>query len=210
MPIIRYAILMGIASVFAAPTSHADGVLGDQGKLLLTAGFSTIEGAGGGALTPWAIITGYGSSSSYGANAHYTDLELSDARLVSYGAAIGVLDRVEFSASRLNLDLQTTVGRFHIAEDVYGAKLRLFGDAVYSQDSWLPQVAAGVQFKKNDDISSVGTAPGFAVTRPEQLGAKDSNGVDYYLSATKIFLAQSLLVNATLRGTDANQLGLLG
>jgi hypothetical protein len=36
------------------------------------------------------------------------------------------------------------------------------------------------------------------------------NGVDLYVSATKLFLAQSVLVNATLRATRANQNGLLG
>ena len=31
------------------------------GKLLLTGGVTQIEGAGGGGLTPWALIGGYGS-----------------------------------------------------------------------------------------------------------------------------------------------------
>jgi hypothetical protein len=34
--------------------------------------------------------------------------------------------------------------------------------------------------------------------------------VDVYLSATKLFLAQSFLLNATVLSTRANQLGLLG
>ena len=42
------------------------------------------------------------------------------------------------------------------------------------------------------------------------VGGKNSVGTDYYLSATKLFLAQSLLVDATLRATKANQFGLLG
>ena len=41
------------------------------------------------------------------------------------------------------------------------------------------------------------------------LGAKD-NGVDVYASATKLFLAQAVLVNGTLRATKAIQNGLLG
>jgi hypothetical protein len=41
------------------------------------------------------------------------------------------------------------------------------------------------------------------------LGAK-REGVDLYVSATKLFLGQSLLVNGTLRATKANQNGLLG
>ena len=43
----------------------------------------------------------------------------------------------------------------------------------------------------------------------DSVGAK-RDGVDLYLSATKLFLAQGLLVNGTLRVTKANQNGLLG
>jgi hypothetical protein len=42
------------------------------------------------------------------------------------------------------------------------------------------------------------------------VGGKASVGTDYYLAATKLFLAQSLLVNVTLRETKANQFGILG
>ena len=34
--------------------------------------------------------------------------------------------------------------------------------------------------------------------------------MDYYVAATKLFLAESLLVNGTVRWTNANQTGLLG
>ena len=35
-------------------------------------------------------------------------------------------------------------------------------------------------------------------------------GTDYYVAATKLFLAQSLLTNVTVRATKANQFGILG
>ena len=89
------------------------------------------------------------------------------------------------------------IGRgFTVNEDVAGLKIRLAGDAVYDQDSWLPQVAVGAQFKSND---------AHAVLRA--IGAKSAQGVDVYLAATKLFLAQSVLVNATVRLTKANQFG---
>ncbi len=84
-------------------------------------------------------------------------------------------------------------------------KVRLTGDAVYDQDSWATQTAVGVEYKKNSGISD---APG--LVRPRQLGAASDSGTDWYVSATKIYLAQSLLVNATLRFTNANEFGLLG
>ena len=46
------------------------------------------------------------------------------------------------------------------------------------------------------------------------VGAKHASGTDVYLAATKLFLAgamgRNLLVDATVRATKANQLGLLG
>ena len=40
--------------------------------------------------------------------------------------------------------------------------------------------------------------------------AKDDSGTDVYLSATKLYLDHSLLLNTTLRFTKANQFGILG
>jgi hypothetical protein len=62
----------------------------------------------------------------------------------------------------------------------------------------------GAQFKKNEDYALV----------PHLLGARDDSGVDYYLAATKVWLAgvagRTTLANVTLRATKANQLGILG
>lgn len=49
---------------------------------------------------------------------------------------------------------------------------------------------------------------------PRLLGAKRDSDTDFYLSATKVYLAavfgRNLLLNATVRATRANQMGLLG
>ncbi|MBW8882262.1 MAG: DUF3034 family protein, partial [Asticcacaulis sp.] len=66
-------------------------------------------------------------------------------------------------------------------------------------DRWLPQISAGVQYKTNDK--------GGLVTA---LGARSDRGTDLYVSATKLFLAEGLLLNATVRQTKANQYGILG
>ena len=71
----------------------------ESGKLLATAGLSQIEGAGGGGLATWAIITGYGTRDDIGANAHYTYLHLPSFELQSGGVAVGLYDRVELSAT---------------------------------------------------------------------------------------------------------------
>ncbi|MET0858964.1 MAG: DUF3034 family protein, partial [Telluria sp.] len=68
-----------------------------MGKLTATGGVSQVEGAGGGGLTPWALIGGYGSRDSWGANAHYTRVTTQDYSLDTYGVAVGLFDRVELS-----------------------------------------------------------------------------------------------------------------
>jgi hypothetical protein len=184
----------------AADTTRASG-----GKLLLTGGVSQVEGSAGGGLTPWALIGGYGERGQWGANAYYTRLGLDDYALDSYGVLAGFDNRIEFSLARHSFDTRDIgaalgLGRgFKLEQDIAGAKLRLFGDAVLEQDSWLPQVALGVQHKRNRQGAVV-----------RSVGAVDSSGTDIYLSATKLYLAQSLLVNTTVRFTKANQFGLLG
>lgn len=198
--------LFVLGLLLAAPSAvFAEAPLFDQGKLLATGGVSQVEGAGGGGLTPWALITGYGSRDGVGLNLHYTHIGLADYHLETGGAAIGLFDRVELSYARAAFDTQkvgTALGLGHgytFHEDIYGAKVKLLGDAVYDQDSWLPQISAGLQHKENDR----GAVIAF-------VGGKGRVGTDFYLSATKLFLAQSLLVDATWRQTKANQFGILG
>jgi hypothetical protein len=73
---------------------------------------------------------------------------------------------------------------------------------VLDSDSLMPQIAVGLQFKH--------LSPGAAVGGVLDSVAAKRSGVDLYASATKLFLAQGILVNATLRATKANQNGLLG
>lgn len=204
--------LTGSALLVCAAPVTADGLFGaDQGKLLLTAGFSTVEGAGGGGITPWALITGYGSSDSWGANAHVTGIALRDFEFTAAGVGIGILDRFELSFSRQMLDATNgALDGLSMSQDVIGAKLRIFGDALYGQDSWVPQVAIGAQAKRNRGIRAAARLGLPDLVNVTQLGARDDDDVDYYVSATKVWLAQGLLASATMRYTRANQFGLLG
>jgi len=191
--------------VTAALAAHTAATAQDAGKLLATSGVSQIEGAGGGGLVPWALITGYGTRDSVGANVHYTLGYLPDFTLHSTGASVGVLDRVELSYAHQWFDTRQVGAKLGLGAgyqfqlDVVGAKVRLFGNAVYDQDSWVPQVAAGVQLKTNNQHATL-----------RAIGARSSSGADFYLAATKLFLAESLLLNVTVRATEANQFGLLG
>lgn len=173
-------------------------------RLLATGGISPLEGAGGGGIVPWALISGLGDRDQIGGSAYYTQVNPTDFSLRSGGGALGLFNRLELSFAHLDFGLGTTVPDHSIRLDVYGAKLRLFGDAVYDQDRWWPQLAAGIQHKQNKDYALV----------PSLLGARRADDNDYYLAATKVFLGglygRTVVANLTLRATRANQLGILG
>ena len=206
-------VIVGIAgrdAAFAQRAPFENPLLPDSGKLPLTAGFNDVDGVGGAGLVPWALISGYGTDVSYGANAHYTAVQLQDFRLQSYGVAVGALNRIELSAASDEFSASGALNGLSVGQHVFGLKVRVIGDAVYDQDSWVPQTAVGLEYKKNTGISNAAGAGLPGVASVTQLGAGSESGIDWYVNATKVLLAQSLLVNATLRYTNANQFGLLG
>ena len=187
-----------LAQTVPAPTGPTFG----NGKLLLTGGLSSIDGAAGGGLTPWAVVGSYATAGEIGATAFITRASTQDYGLTTYGAALGVLDRFELSVARQEFNASVVVPDTTLKLDIVGIKAKLAGDAVLDADSWMPQVAAGAEFKHLNPGSVVGGVL-------DSVDAK-RDGVDLYLSATKLFLAQGILVNGTLRATKANQNGLLG
>ncbi len=195
------AVITLSAATLALNSAHAD-----TGKLLLTGGVSTVEGAAGGGLSPWAVIGGPGAAGETGVAAHVSRAVTRDYGLTAAGVAIGLNDRVELSFGHQDFNTRATgtalgLPGLHLKQDVLGAKWRLAGDAVVDSDTWMPQIAVGVQHKRLQSSGLDGTLAA--------LGA-DRSGTDVYLSATKLFLAQGVLVNGTLRATRANQGGLLG
>lgn len=197
-------LCLAILPVFLAffpisPLAHA----GD--RLLATGGVTQVEGSAGGGLMPWAVISGYGTDQQIGGSAFYTHAETkADYKLNSAGISLGFLNRVEVSAAQTRFGLGNTIRGEEIRLNTLGIKLRVIGDAIYDQDSWIPQISVGTQYKYNEDFNFV----------PKLLGAKDRSGIDYYVAASKLFLGAAngynLLVNANLHATRANQFGLLG
>ena len=198
-----FLLALGAIAALATPASASDRRAG--GKLLLTNGVSSVEGAAGGGLSTWAVIAGNETRDGIGGKVHVTLVALPDFDLESFGAAIGINDRVELSYAHQSFDTRRVgaalgLGRgFTFKQDVFGAKLRLIGDAVWEQDSWLPQIAVGVQHKR---------AARPAVIRA--VGGAHHSGTDFYVAATKVVLPRSLVLNGTARLTKANQFGLLG
>lgn len=206
----RHTAAMGALSVAAALAGNA--CLADTGKLRLTGGVSNIEGAAGGGLTPWALIGSNATAGEIGLSAYLSRTRTQDYGLTSGGIAIGWNERVELSLASQDFDAGPAVALNgiaafgiapapHLRLDVVGLKMRLAGDAVLDADNAWTQISVGLQYK---------------ALRPGTLGSvlrflgSDTQGTDLYLSATKLLLADSLLLNATLRATRANQTGLLG
>lgn len=188
----------------APPCAAREVITFDSGKLILTNGIATIEGSGGGGLATWSTISGMGTDRALGVSAHVTGVELPDFRLDTHGIAIGIRDRIELSYARQNFNTRKVgaalgLGEgFQFNQDVFSAKVRLTGDLVYGP-ALLPQISVGVEHKRNLDGAVV-----------RAFGARQSVGTDITVSATKLLLGTSVLANATVRFTKANQFGLLG
>jgi hypothetical protein len=209
----RTAAVLCAACAAIGLSNNAFADMSISNKLLLTGGVSQVEGAAGGGLTPWAVIGGYGTNNEIGANVHYTYAKTGDYKLDTYGVTVGFYDRFELSIAEQKFDVSNlrnkvsaglgadVIGRDNITQTIIGAKLRVLGEAVLDADTWLPQVAVGVQYKKNHDGDFIKSAV---------IGAKQDHGVDFYISATKLLLDKNVLLNSTLRFTKANQFGLLG
>jgi hypothetical protein len=185
--------------------AHAGLEMRAGGKLLLTNGVSSVDGAAGGGLASWAVIAGNETVDGIGASVHVTYIALADYSLTSAGAAVGLFDRVELSYGHQAFDTHAVgaalgLGKgFTFDQNIFGAKLRVAGDAVYGQDSVLPQILVGVQYKHANQGAVIHAG-----------GGVHDSGTDFTASATKLLLGQSLVLDATMRLTKANQFGLLG
>lgn len=201
-----FGALLALSILATVPAARAESIFTyASGKLLLTGGVSQVEGAAGGGLTPWAVIGGYETKDQVGANAFYTSVDTQDYRITSQGALVGLYNRVELSYARQDFGTQgvgAALGLgygYTISQETVGVKVRVTGDAILDQDHWWPQVSIGAQVKHNRNGALV-----------KALGARDDRSVDYYVSATKLYLSRGLLLNGTLRATKANQFGILG
>lgn len=199
------ALSAGMLVVLVSANLQAD----TGSRLWATGGVTSVEGSAGGGLSPWALLGGYASDEEWGGTLTLSHAETDDYTLSVVGAGVTWKNRIELTLARQTLDLDSLVFTLkdgfgleedELVQDVLGLKVRLFGDALFSP--W-GQWSAGLQHKRNREF-----------TVPDAIGAKDDTGTDVYVGGSKLFFAavmdRNLLVNATLRGTRANQGGLLG
>lgn len=196
----KLSLALCVCAMGYGPSADAE-----QGRLIATGGASSIEGAAGGGITPWAVLAGYGEQGEWGSSVFATRVDLPDYRLDVAGLAVSYDNRIEFSYARQRFDLGSLVHKLGLPEDslsqdVLGVKVRLFGDLIYDQ---LPQVSLGLQYKHQRD---------FLI--PSLVGAKRDHDVEGYLTASRLFMGAAfgynLVANGGLRYSRANELGVLG
>jgi hypothetical protein len=181
-----------------------------EGRLLATAGVTSVDGTAGGGIVPMAVLAGYASDGQHGGSVSASRLDTQDFALRGFSAAWSWHNRIELSVARQELNVSTfaALDGEQLRTNSYGAKLRLSGDILYTR---MPQISAGILYR--DTLN-----PRLAVlannTVPDALGAKDRHGVDVYLAATKVFLGgpfgRNWVLNGVLRHSKANQGGLVG
>ena len=220
------AALLGMPLSAQAATKDA-GLFG-QSRPAGTGGITSISGAAGGGLVPWALIAGYGGPGQIGFTASYTHASTANFNANGYGVAAGIDNRVEVSLTQQNFDLGNTgpylagvlagtapscspgslcapgavlADNTAINQDIVGVKVRVFGNALV-QGTWMPQVAVGAEYHHNEDGALM-----------KDLGASASGG-SYYLALTKVWLKGLLghvtLLDVTVDATRANYNGLFG
>lgn len=181
-----------------AALAQDKGTLKRDGKLLGTGGVSSISGAGGGGLLPWATLGTYADAGQFAGSAFYTRVDVDDYELSVRGGTLNVGNRVEISYARQ--DFVIKAADLGVEQDKTGVKVRLLGDVIFEQ---APQLSIGLEHGRLRD-------KGLA----RAVGAEHTHGTDYTVSLAKAWLngiaSRTTLVNINMRYGQANQFGILG
>lgn len=169
-----------------------------DGRILGTGGVTSISGAAGGGLIPWATLGTYADSGQMGGSAFYSRVDVNDYELSVRGGAITVSNRIEFSLARQDFTVKAV--DVNVRQDKSNIKIRLFGDVIFDQ---APQVSLGIEH---------GRLHNKALAR--SVGARHTAGTDYTISMAKAWLSgigsRTTLLNVNMRYGQANQFGILG
>lgn len=192
-------ISLVVVSCLLAPSPAQAG-----SRLAFTGAATSVEGGGGAGLATWALIGGLGTEDEWSPTVALSHAETQDFALDVAAVSVGAWNRVELSFARQRFDAGSVVPGLTLGQDIVGVKLRIAGDAIFDGDRPWPQLSIGAQHKKTRDFDFI----------PRAVGAERDSATEVYVSATKLYFAaiadRDVIVNATLRRTDANQYGLLG
>lgn len=186
--------------------------------------FHTIEGYGGGAITPMAYLVNPGKKGeAFGLPAAaFSTVFAGRKNLQALTVTETLFQRIELGYGLDRLGLGTLPGDIKDAtkididrNDVWLHNFNVRGLLLEENSfgtNWLPAVTGGVHFKLNEGISEINDKLGGALSK---IGYDSPWGIDYTLTASKTFvdkltLNRPLIVSAGLRNSEASNLGFLG
>lgn len=192
--------------------------------------FITIEGQGGGAITPMAYLVNPAPEGDvFGKpSVAFDTIGLNGKNLNTFMLTENLFGRIElgFAADDLSLgslpgaiERNTAsaqnpggidIGRSDVWLYNFSARGLLIKENA-NENEWIPAVTVSTIFKTNDGIRNINQRLGGVL---ETIGYARENGVDFTLTATKTlptaFFGKPLIVSAGLRESQAANLGFLG
>lgn len=209
------------ASGAAAPAAEKAAPPAEKGPPLP---FHTIEGYGGGAITPIAYLVNPPKKGDWFGlpAAAFSNVILGKKNLQAFTVSENILGRVElsygldrFGLGSLPRDIKNATGVDIRKDEVWLHNFNLRGLLLEENSfgtSWLPAITGGVHFKVNDGVGAINNRLGGALAKN---GYDTSWGVDYTLTASKAIKGawtfdRPLIVSAGLRNSEASNLGFLG
>lgn len=182
--------------------------------------FHTIEGYGGGAITPMAYLVNPGPKGNFFGKpaVALSNVIMGHKNLQALTITETFLGRFElgYGLDRLGLgtldnDIRDATGVDLDRDQVYLHNFNL-RTLLLEEGTYLPALTFGTHFKVNDGISQVNDDLGGAL---DSIGYERANGVDFTLTASKTLvgdytLGRPLILTGGLRNSEAAQLGFLG
>jgi len=218
LTVLRFFLGAAIAAVLLVPWANAQ-----EDAKAPPLPFHSIEGYGGGAITPMAYLVNPGAPGCvFGKPAAALSVgNFGDKQLSAITVTETLYDRIElgYGCDRLSLgdlpnDIQSSTGMDTETGDVwlhnFNVRLLMVKENTELAGIPLPAITAGVHFKYNDGIAQINNNLGGALST---IGYRANNGVDFTLTATKNIakiVGRPLFITAGLRESEAAQLGFLG
>ncbi len=180
--------------------------------------FHTIEGYGGGAITPMAyLVNPTPVDGVFGLPAFaVSSVNLGSKNLDALTATETLGGRIElgFGADRLGLGTLPAAIRTATGVDIGHSEVWLYNlnarVQIVKESAVVPAITAGVHYKWNHDIQQIDNSLGGALTG---IGMRSESGTDFTLTASKTFAhvgGHPLITTAGLRDSKAADLGFLG
>jgi hypothetical protein len=183
----------------------------------------TIEGVGGGGITPMAYLVNPGDEDHalgpLAVSLSYVNLGRKNLDALCVTETVFQFVELGYAANRFGLgtlpgDIRDATGIDIEHSDVwlhhFNVRTLLVQENTCFGDVALPAITAGVHFKYNSGIADINESLGGALTG---IGLQRSNGEDFTLTATKTIpeaFGRPVIATAGLRLSEAANLGFLG